>query len=202
MKERKNKSTITLNRIRILFFISLHVFVFLCLIQADGGYISMNNILVFEPSQSAIIGWAQTREVLVLSTNVYTDNQNTNWVIELIPFPSLPDPPVAGTLESFQAAMDLIDNFIGKPQSGDVNRDIIIDIIDALLIAQYYVGMSPTGFYKITADVSGNQVIDIVDALLIAQYYVGLSGGRLDGRLDDINVVFKSQIGNHNITVV
>jgi hypothetical protein len=59
----------------------------------------------------------------------------------------------------------------GEP--GDVNADGTIDIIDALLVAQYYVGL-PAGIIQEYADVDCDGDIDIVDALLIAQYYVGL----------------------------
>ncbi|MBN2440890.1 MAG: dockerin type I repeat-containing protein [Spirochaetales bacterium] len=57
---------------------------------------------------------------------------------------------------------------------GDVNDDSVIDIIDALLVAQYYVEMNPANFISENADVNSNGLIDIVDALLIAQYYVGI----------------------------
>jgi hypothetical protein len=57
---------------------------------------------------------------------------------------------------------------------GDVNSDGMVDIMDALLTAQYYVGMNPQGFQITEADVDGNGTVDIVDALLIAQFYVGL----------------------------
>lgn len=57
---------------------------------------------------------------------------------------------------------------------GDVNGDGIINIIDALLIAQGYVGLNPSGFDTECADVNYDGTIDIVDALLIAQYYVGV----------------------------
>jgi len=57
---------------------------------------------------------------------------------------------------------------------GDVNNNTSIDIIDALLVAQYYVGLDPSGFLSYVADVDGNSSINIIDALLIAQYYVGL----------------------------
>ena len=56
---------------------------------------------------------------------------------------------------------------------GDVNDDASVDIVDALLTAQYYVGLNPQGFLQDTADVSADGAIDIVDALLIAQFYVG-----------------------------
>jgi hypothetical protein len=57
---------------------------------------------------------------------------------------------------------------------GDVNNSGEIDIIDALMIAQYYVGLDPSGFVASAADANCSGGIDIVDALLVAQYYVGL----------------------------
>lgn len=57
---------------------------------------------------------------------------------------------------------------------GDANNDSQVDIIDALLVAQYYVGMNPANFFVTVCDVNDDGSVDIVDALLIAQYYVGL----------------------------
>ena len=57
---------------------------------------------------------------------------------------------------------------------GDVNSDGAIGIIDALLIAQHYVGLNPENFDASVADVTEDGVINILDALLVAQYYVGL----------------------------
>ncbi len=57
---------------------------------------------------------------------------------------------------------------------GDVNGSGAVDIIDALLVAQSYVGLNPVNFQSAYADVNGSGSIDIVDALLIAQLYVGL----------------------------
>ncbi len=57
---------------------------------------------------------------------------------------------------------------------GDVNNSGASDIVDALLIAQYYVGLSPATFIASVADVNASGNIDVVDALLIAQKYVGL----------------------------
>jgi endoglucanase len=62
----------------------------------------------------------------------------------------------------------------GSGTLGDVNSDGGIDIVDALLTAQYYVGLDPATFDPAYADVNCDGGIDIVDALLIAQYYVGL----------------------------
>jgi hypothetical protein len=57
---------------------------------------------------------------------------------------------------------------------GDVNNDSSVNIVDALLDAQYYVGLNPANFNAANADVNASGSVDIVDALLIAQYYVGL----------------------------
>jgi len=56
---------------------------------------------------------------------------------------------------------------------GDVNGSGAVDIVDALQIAQYYVGLSVT-INTAVADVNCDGSVDIVDALRIAQYYVGL----------------------------
>jgi endo-1,4-beta-xylanase len=58
--------------------------------------------------------------------------------------------------------------------TGDVNGNGTVDIVDALLIAQLYVGLNPSGFNASCADVNCSGSVDIVDALLIAQLYVGL----------------------------
>jgi endoglucanase len=57
---------------------------------------------------------------------------------------------------------------------GDVNSDGSVSIVDALLIAQYYVGLNPASFNSSVADVNCDGSVSIVDALVIAQYYVGL----------------------------
>ncbi|MBN2536577.1 MAG: DUF3160 domain-containing protein [Spirochaetales bacterium] len=57
---------------------------------------------------------------------------------------------------------------------GDVNGDGAVDIVDALLTAQYYVGLDPIHFNPGMGDVDCDGIISIVDALLMAQYYVGL----------------------------
>jgi lysophospholipase L1-like esterase len=62
----------------------------------------------------------------------------------------------------------------GTGTLGDANGSGAIDIVDALIIAQYYVGLDPSGFIASNADTNCDGSINIVDALLVAQYYVGL----------------------------
>jgi endoglucanase len=62
----------------------------------------------------------------------------------------------------------------GGGSSGDVNGSGTIDIVDALQIAQYFVGAAPAGFNAANADTNCDGKVDIVDALRVAQYFVGL----------------------------
>jgi hypothetical protein len=62
----------------------------------------------------------------------------------------------------------------GAIRYGDVNTDGSVDVVDALLVAQYYVGLDPAGFDPDVADVDGDGSITITDALEIERYYVGL----------------------------
>ncbi|MBN2735838.1 MAG: glycoside hydrolase family 11 protein [Spirochaetales bacterium] len=55
---------------------------------------------------------------------------------------------------------------------GDVNNDLKIDIIDSLLVAQFYVGIPVEVFIETNGDVNHDGEINIIDALLIAQCYV------------------------------
>jgi len=68
-------------------------------------------------------------------------------------------------------------NFTTVPafMKGDVNGDGNVDIVDALFIVQYTVGMKTLSAAQLAAaDVNGDGQVTIVDALFIAQYTVGL----------------------------
>ncbi len=82
--------------------------------------------------------------------------------------------PVNGEVNLENNEFTIYINVIGGPEEGDVNFDGIVDIVDALLIAQHYVGFDLPVFYSSVADVNADGFIDIVDALLVAQYYVGI----------------------------
>ncbi|MBN2735540.1 MAG: DUF5110 domain-containing protein [Spirochaetales bacterium] len=72
---------------------------------------------------------------------------------------------------------DLINGVEPTPETGmlgDVNHDKSVNIVDALLTAQHYVGLNPQGYFPEQADVDCNGTINIVDALLTAQFYVKL----------------------------
>jgi len=64
---------------------------------------------------------------------------------------------------------------ISAVSKGDVNSDGQVNIIDALLISQYTVGMRTlTQAQLAAAEVNNDGQVNIVDALFIAQYTVGL----------------------------
>ena len=56
---------------------------------------------------------------------------------------------------------------------GDVDGDGTIDLADAVLVINYYVGKTVTTFNAKAADVDGDGVIDLADAVKIISYYVG-----------------------------
>lgn len=56
---------------------------------------------------------------------------------------------------------------------GDVDGDGVIDLADAVLVINHYVGKPVASFIDKAADVDGDGVIDLADAVLIINYYVG-----------------------------
>ena len=57
---------------------------------------------------------------------------------------------------------------------GDANGDGTINYLDAMLIAQYYVGdIGAEDLALSAADVNGDGTVNYLDAMMIAQYYVG-----------------------------
>ncbi len=57
---------------------------------------------------------------------------------------------------------------------GDANGDGVVNYLDAMLIAQYYVGaISDEDLNLNAADVNGDGVINYLDAMMVAQFYVG-----------------------------
>ncbi len=65
--------------------------------------------------------------------------------------------------------------YLPATQKGDVNGDGNVNIVDALFIAQYTVGLRTLTSTQIAAaDVDCNGNVNIVDALFIAQHTVGL----------------------------
>ena len=63
---------------------------------------------------------------------------------------------------------------------GDTNNDGVVNIVDAMFIAQYIVGIreldtiNAVNAASVNHDGSSGDIINIVDAMFIAQYIVGL----------------------------
>jgi hypothetical protein len=53
---------------------------------------------------------------------------------------------------------------------GDINGDGVVDMVDAMLIAQYAGGMNPDNFNADAADINTDGKTDDEDAILAAQY--------------------------------
>ena len=56
---------------------------------------------------------------------------------------------------------------------GDVDGDGVIDLADAVLVINHYVGKPVAKFNEKAADVDGDSVIDLADAVRIINFYVG-----------------------------
>ena len=157
------------------------------------------DITVHEPGQKAIIGWNGQTEVLILSTDVYANK--FSWVVELIPFPALPLNPAAGNFEAFGQVEEIINRRGLTWQKGDVNMDGRINIVDALMAAQYYVGLIMLP-HALIGDVDDNGITDIVDALMLAQYTAGIMPAGWSGKdyIEQVEILFAEQAGVHNLT--
>ena len=107
----------------------------------------------------------------LIDINAATKNMSQN-------FPDYIHPNTAGCTAIAQEVYNILSGTspTNPPAflNGDVNRDSQITIVDALLVAHYYVELNPSGFDSSLADTNCDYSITIVDALLIAQYYVGL----------------------------
>ena len=58
-------------------------------------------------------------------------------------------------------------------QLGDVNGDGDVDLADAVIVINHYVGKPVTTFIAEAADVDGDGIVDLADAVKIINYYVG-----------------------------
>lgn len=81
---------------------------FAALCFANRGMIPVNpNIIIFEPTQRAMIAWDGTQEILLLSTDLRASDSTL--LLEVLPLPSEPEVK-KGDLETFRKATDLINS--------------------------------------------------------------------------------------------
>jgi len=83
-------------------------------------------------------------------------------------------------------------SYLTSEPCGDVNSSDGINIVDALLIAQYYVGLDPVNFDQNAADVNDDGSINIVDALLIGVGSTALLQGVGIGISNQNNVIIRN----------
>jgi hypothetical protein len=81
-------------------FILLSILLIPLTIKADGGYIPLIDVNVWAPGQKAVIAWNGTREILILSLDVYADSDSK--VLKIIPLPSYPIRIEEGDTEIFE----------------------------------------------------------------------------------------------------
>ena len=70
---------------------------------------------------------------------------------------------------------------------GDSNNDGAVDIVDALIVAQYFVGLSPSGFIVSVSDVNDDGAVDIADSIYLLQHLFG-SGSDLPSPYPDCGI--------------
>lgn len=90
-------------------FACLLILAVLPVAAADMGMVVPGDISVYEPGQKAIIAWDGENEVLILSTNVWA-SENT-WALELLPLPTQPASPEAGSFSSFENIQSMLFDF-------------------------------------------------------------------------------------------
>ena len=76
-----------------------------------------------------------------------------------------------GTKPAVQNTLSMIT--IEDYKKGDVDGDGVVDLADAVLVINHYVGKPVNKFVAKAADVDGDGVIDLADAVRIINFYVG-----------------------------
>jgi endoglucanase len=89
----------------------------------------------------------------------------------------------------------VLPTFLWAQLVGDSNNDYVVNFVDALLIAQYYIHLNPPGFAIDNVDVNIDGKINVVDALLISQLIVGdLSKLPASGIVKDITLAEAKEV--------
>ena len=76
-----------------------------------------------------------------------------------------------GTKPAVQNTLSMIT--VEDYKKGDVDGDGVVDLADAVLVINHYVGKPVNKFVAKAADVDGDGVIDLADAVRIINFYVG-----------------------------
>ena len=76
---------------------------------------------------------------------------------------------MVGQADGCAIGIDTIEDY----KKGDVDGDGVVDLADAVLVINHYVGKPVNKFVTKAADVDGDGVIDLADAVRIINFYVG-----------------------------
>ena len=60
---------------------------------------------------------------------------------------------------------------MGTQLLGDINKDWVVDIFDAILLAGAYNSKPGDPNWKPNADINGDNAVDIYDAILLANHF-------------------------------
>ncbi len=165
-------------RIYVWLLACLLIFIMLPAVAADRGMVVPGGVSVYEPGQKAIIAWDGENEVLILSTDVWA-SENT-WVLELIPIPSRPATPEAGSFDSFMIIESMLLNFttdtystrgLGAPEGAPLE-----------ILFQENIGAHHITILKVS---TSSQLIDFAENLLVEN-----AGEVSWSRLEDLAAIY------------
>lgn len=96
-------------RFEFLAFMFVFLLSTLSLVYADRGMIPVQSeVSIYEPGQKAIIAWDGKEEILILSTDVHSDNESL--VVELLPLSSKPNRVELTSFKPFEKINEIIWN--------------------------------------------------------------------------------------------
>ncbi len=78
-------------------------------VMADRGMVPLSGVSIYGPGQKAIVAWNGFEEVLILSTDVYAEEESK--VLEFLPLPSRPDLINATDFSPFESVQDLLNDY-------------------------------------------------------------------------------------------
>lgn len=105
-KKKKNHKRYCLKAILIVIsLVTSSPFFGAVLVSSDGGMIPFHDFSVYEPGQKAIIGWNGEEEVMILSVDVYSENETK--ALHMVPFPTNPEFEL-GNISSFEKVEEII----------------------------------------------------------------------------------------------
>jgi len=103
-----------------MFLISVLIFFMptISVVKADRGMISVStDVSIYEPGQKAIIAWDGKEEILILSTDVFSNGET--FVVEMLPLPSNPKRVELASFKSFETLQEIINEKLRQMSKGN-----------------------------------------------------------------------------------